>query len=210
MVERIRLTGSGPDDDQIERIAAPLRRGSVIVLPTDTIYGFHALAGSDEAIRRIFAIKGREERKALPVLFANMAQLRDAGVRLPLAAAEFLEQTWPAPLTAILPLERPLAAASGAATVAARVPDLPWLRELLQRTGPLASTSANRSGEAPVTDPIELDPTLLNEVALVVDSGRLQGEPSTVVDFTEDLPRVVREGSFRFTQKLWKRVWKSL
>ena len=87
-----------------------------------------------------------------------------------------------------------------------RVPDLAWLRELAASSGPLASTSANRSGEPPITTPDRLEMA----VDGVVDGGLFSGEPSTIVDFTGDEPRLIREGDSAFTQKVWKTLRKSL
>jgi tRNA A37 threonylcarbamoyladenosine synthetase subunit TsaC/SUA5/YrdC len=90
------------------------------------------------------------------------------------------------------------------------VPDLAWLRTLLGRTGPLVSTSANRSGEPPITSPDDLAHDLQNALDGIVDGGRREGKPSAIVDFTGDEPRVLREGDSRFAQILWKSLRKSL
>ena len=199
---------SGPDPQQLDEIAALLRHGEVFILPTDTIYGLHGSAANAGAVARVFAIKGRQQDKALPVLFASLEQARKTGVEFTPDQEAVLNDIWPARLTAILHLSRPLPAAQ--TTVAARVPALPWLRELLNRSGPLASTSANLSGDAPAIDPSALPHRITSQVAGIVDCGALEGKASTIVDFTSDPPRVVRPGEFLFTQNLWKKVWKSM
>jgi len=113
-----------------------------------------------------------------------------------------LGRIWPAPLTAVL--------ARGEKTIAARVPDLVWLRALLERTGPLVSTSANRSGEAPITTPEMLALDLQNGLDALLDQGPREGKPSTIVDFTGDPPRLIREGDPLFSQFLRKTLWKGL
>ncbi len=204
MTRRLRrLRVEDLDVSRIGELAEIINSGEVAVLPTDTIYGFHALADDRNALDRIFAIKGRESGKPLPVLFSSIQQLTDLGADLGNARA-CLESIWPAPLTAVLRLERPFAATVGQLTVAARIPASEWLRHLLSLTGPLASTSLNRSGDPPAASLENLPLDSLEEVAIVVDGGILDGQPSTVVEFTESLPRVIRQGAFVFTQNLWK------
>lgn len=202
--------GDVPDAGQIEEIAAVLREGGVVLLPTDTIYGLHARATDVAAVERVCDIKGRDDTKPFVVLAASWTQVSTLPVELRKADHEALASIWPAPLTAILPLREPVAASRGTASIAVRVPDLPWLRSLAERTGPLVSTSANRSGEPPVSSPSELAPEVTAKLDGVFDAGVLTGEPSTIVDFTGGEPRIVREGHKGFTQKVWKMLRKSL
>jgi tRNA threonylcarbamoyl adenosine modification protein (Sua5/YciO/YrdC/YwlC family) len=190
--------GGEPSDDVLEEIADVLRVGGVALLPTDTIYGLHALAIDGEAAARIRSMKERGDDKPFVIIAASAEQLEQLGATIPAV----LREIWPAPLTAIL--------ASGDTNVAARVPDLPWLRTLLGRTGPLISTSANRSGEPPITTPEVLAPDLFERLDAVLDAGPRAGQPSTIVDFTGNEPRMVREGDPDFSQFLWKRLWKAL
>jgi tRNA threonylcarbamoyl adenosine modification protein (Sua5/YciO/YrdC/YwlC family) len=170
----------------------------VALLPTDTIYGLHALAIDEQAVARIRSMKERGDDKPFVVIAASVEQLETLGATIP----DALREIWPAPLTAIL--------AAGDRTIAARVPDLPWLRALLDRTGPLISTSANRSGEPPITTPEMLATDLLEALDALLDAGLREGQPSTIVDFTGGEPRVVREGDPGFSQFLRKRLWKEL
>lgn len=194
----------------VEQIAAILARGGVILLPTDTIYGLHALANDTRAIRRIVDIKGRGENKPFVVIGASRAQLESAGAIFTPRARAVVDELWPGPLTAVVALRRPIAASRGAMTIAVRVPNLAWLHDLLEKTGPLASTSANRSGEPPLVDPKTMTRDLQEAVDAVVDQGRREGEPSTIVDFTSAEPTVIRDGESFFTQKVWKTLRKSL
>jgi L-threonylcarbamoyladenylate synthase len=190
-----------PGGDVLDELAAILIAGGVALLPTDTIYGLHAVAANQQAVDRIAAMKERPSEKAFVVIAGSVEQLIGMHVDVP----DVLRTIWPAPLTAIL--------RSGQTTVAARVPDLDWLRDLLKRTGPLVSTSANRSGEAPVTFPEMLERTMQNRLDALLDQGRHDGKPSTIVDFTEPTrgtPRLVREGDPGFAQILRKTLWKDL
>jgi L-threonylcarbamoyladenylate synthase len=132
------------------------------------------------------------------VIASSIDQLRALGATVP----EVLSSIWPAPLTAIL--------ASGKGTVAARIPDLGWLRALLDRTGPLLSTSANRSREPPISSPEGLANELLDGLDALLDQGPREGRPSTIVDLTGREPRMVREGDSGFAQILRKTLWKGL
>jgi L-threonylcarbamoyladenylate synthase len=199
-----------PSAVEIGAIAEVLRGGGVVLLPTDTIYGLHAVATDERAVARIAELKGRDEAKPFVVIGASMQQLQDIGVDVPEGAREGLLSLWPAPLTAILPLRLPVAASRGAATLAVRVPALDWLRALVAICGPLASTSANVSGQPPVETPEMLSYGTQTRLDGIVDSGPLPGKPSVIVDFTGDVPRIAREGDTAFTQHVWKTLRKSL
>jgi L-threonylcarbamoyladenylate synthase len=196
-MRRRRVDGE-PDDEAIADVADVLSRGGVALLPTDTIYGLHAAAGDAAAVARIAKLKGRGEQKPFVVIAASAEQLRAFGADVP----EALEELWPAPLTAVL--------RRGAGTVAARVPDLAWLRRLLEQSGPLVSTSANRSGEPAITAVDELSDEVANGIDLALDAGILQGKPSTIVDFTGGSPQILREGDALFAQNLRKTLRISL
>ncbi|HEX7150689.1 MAG TPA: L-threonylcarbamoyladenylate synthase [Thermoanaerobaculia bacterium] len=191
-------------------IARLLRAGGVVLLPTDTIYGLHAVATNARAVGRITQLKGREDTKPFVVLGSSIAQLRELGV---VATDELLAQLgelWPAPLTVILPLREAIPASRGAATLAVRIPASDWLRELIAQTGPLVSTSANRSGEPPTSDPKNLARDLKEALDGLLDAGPREGEASAIVDLTSTEPRFIREGERSFTQKVWKTLRKSL
>lgn len=194
----------------LDSIAAALDSGGVVLLPTDTIYGLHAKADDAAAVAKIAEMKGREGEKPFVVLAASLEQVEAMGAVLNDDVRPLLAAVWPAPVTAILPLRAPIAASRGASTVAVRVPALDWLRELLVRTGPLVSTSANRSGESPIRVPSDLARPLQSQLAAIVDAGPLMGEASAIVDFTGNPPRVVRGSETLFTQKVWKSLWKWL
>lgn len=187
-----------PSDEQRSQIADTLRTGGVVLLPTDTIYGLHCLWSNPAALERIARMKGRDAQKPFLLLAASVAQIETMGIAVPPGLAAI----WPAALTAILP--------NGGSTTAVRVPDVAWLRRLLERTGPLASTSANRSGEPAITSPHLLAPELTQALDGLVDGGVREGDPSTIVDFTQTEPRLVREGAFLFTQNLRKTLRKWL
>jgi L-threonylcarbamoyladenylate synthase len=185
---------------QLNQIAAALTGGAVVLMPTDTIYGLHAVASNEAAVARIVELKGRDDTKPFIVLASSIEQLTDLGITAPPDILKALASIWPAPLTAVLP--------RGTGTQAVRIPALDWLRELVARTGPLVSTSANRSGEPAVDRPEAFARDLQNAID-VVDGGIRSGEPSAILDLTGAEPRFIREGETFFTQKVWKTLRKS-
>lgn len=209
MTEVFRVAAE-PAADVIRKLADVIRRNGVVLMPTDTIYGLHALATSEAAIERIASLKEREEAKPFVVLGASMSQFEAIGVEFPDRTRRILEELWPGPLTAVLSLNRTIAASRGAKSLAVRVPDLQWLRELLTLSGPLASTSVNISGGPPISAPEDAPRDMHDRLDAIVNAGRREGKPSSIVDFTEDEPRLIREGESFFTQKVWKTLRKSL
>ena len=198
-----------PTKAQLSAIAKMLTDGGVVLMPTDTIYGLHALAGDENSVARLAEIKGRDA-KPFVVIANSLAQIDTIGVILSLSNRKALASLWPAPLTAVMSLRNTLAASRGVATIAVRVPDLEWLRDLLEATGPLASTSANASGAPPASKPEDLPRELLASLDGIVDAGNLDGKSSAIVDVTGDEPRLIRAGEDLFTQKMWKTLRKSL
>jgi L-threonylcarbamoyladenylate synthase len=190
-----------PSALQLKEIATVLEHGSVVLMPTDTIYGLHAVASNERAVARVAELKGRDESKRFIILASSVEQLTGLGITAPPELLGALASIWPAPLTAVLP--------QGTANVAVRIPDVDWLRSLIDRTGPLVSTSANRSGEPPVDRPETLARDLHDAVD-IVDGGVRNGEPSAILDLAADDPRFIRERDDFFTQKVWKTLRKSL
>jgi L-threonylcarbamoyladenylate synthase len=203
-------TTGAPSAEQVEDIATLLRAGGVLLLPTDTIYGLHAVATNEHAVARMAELKDRDEEKPFVVIGASIEQLEGIGVVATPEVRRGLRSLWPAPLTAILPLSNRIAASREASSLGVRVPNLPWLLALLETIGPLASTSANRSGETPIESPDQLARDLRDRIDGIVDSGPLLSEPSTIVDFTGAEPRLIRSGAVFFTQQVWKTLRKSL
>jgi L-threonylcarbamoyladenylate synthase len=184
-----------------DAFARSLAAGGVAAIPTETFYGLAADPRSEAGCARIFAIKGRDAEKALPVLVSSPEELESLGVEAAPAALARIVPHWPAPLTAVFPLREPLPCTSGGASLAVRVPAHPELRRLLSRTGPLTGTSANLSGTPPASDPETVAASLGSGIDWLVDGGRTPGGlPSTIVDARADPPRVLRPGAFPWPQ----------
>lgn len=173
-----------------------LRRGGLVAFPTDTVYGVGAMAFDVVAVERIYAAKGRDPTKALPILLADRSSLPEVADELSPDARRLAETFWPGPLTIVVNRRSAVPdAVSLGTTVGVRVPAHPVALELLHASGPLATTSANPSG-AP--DPMTADDVaagLGDAIDLILDGGRSPGgRPSTVVDCTVSPPTLVREG----------------
>lgn len=198
-----------PTPGQLAEIATMLTAGKAVLLPADTIYGLHAVATDPRGVGRIAELKGRDEGKPFVVIGGSIEQLEAIGVEFQRGIRDALAELWPAPLTAILPIRNAIAASRGMSTLAVRIPQLAWLCDLMIHTTPLASTSANRSGEPPIKSPDQLTLDFQNRLDGVADAGRLSGQPSTIIDLTEE-PRLIRQGNPLFSQKVWKTLRKSL
>ena len=181
----------------VEALAA----GGVIGVPTDTVYGLAVDPGRPEALGRLFALKGRPDRLALPVLIGDPSELADLAEVTP-AAERLGERYWPGPLTLVL-RRRPgvtLELGGDPATIGLRCPASPLLRGLLRRAGPLAVTSANRHGEAPLHTAEEVRERFAGELAVVLDGGPCVGRPSTVVSLTGGVTVCLRNGELGFAE----------
>jgi len=173
-----------------------LCHGGLVAFPTDTVYGVGAMAFDAAAVERIYAAKGRDAAKALPILLADQAGLSDVADEIGPDARRLAETFWPGPLTIIVRKRDVVPeAVSGGATIGVRVPAHPVALELLNACGPLATTSANLSGAPDSMTADEVAAALGDRIELILDGGRaLGGMPSTVVDCTVSPPSLLREG----------------
>jgi L-threonylcarbamoyladenylate synthase len=194
-----------PAGEDAEAIAAALRRGSVCAIPTDTVYGLAADPGRPGATEALFVLKGRPPGLALPVLVASAAQAEQlAGpAGLSPAARALADRFWPGALTIVVRRRPHLDWDLGGdpATIGLRCPGHPLARRLCRRVGPLATTSANRHGQAPLVSAEEVRAEFGDSVA-VLDGGRCDGAPSTVVDVCDGPPRLLRQGGVPWDEVL--------
>jgi L-threonylcarbamoyladenylate synthase len=175
-----------------------LRGGEVVALPTDTVYGLAALPTIAAATDRLFALKGRGTDTPIAVLCADAAQA--FGLAAPDAPTpevrQIAEHLWPGPLTLVLPRRPGLGYELGepAATVGVRCPDHAVVQALAAAVGPIATTSANRHREPTAPTAEGVVATFGVGLALVLDGGRCEAPPSTVVAVTGAEWKVLREG----------------
>jgi tRNA threonylcarbamoyl adenosine modification protein (Sua5/YciO/YrdC/YwlC family) len=182
----------------IATAALAVQRGQLVVLPTDTVYGIGADAFEPDAVRRLLAAKGRGREMPPPVLVSAATTLDALAVGLPSYARALMEELWPGPLTLVCRQQPSLQWDLGdtRGTVAVRMPDHDVALELLSRTGPLAVSSANRSGMPAATDVEQAEEMLGESVEVFLDDGPTPGPvPSTIVDVTGEVGRLLRDGA---------------
>jgi L-threonylcarbamoyladenylate synthase len=182
----------------VTRAAELLRRGEIVALPTETVYGLAANAFDPVAVQKIYEVKGRPAENPIIVHVANLAMAQrcvSSWRRLPVHLAVAF---WPGPLTFVLPRSReiPDIVTAGGDTVAVRWPAHPLIRAVIRACRfPLAAPSANLSGGLSPTNASHVMASLGGRIPLIVDGGQSQvGIESTVIDLTTDPPRVLRPG----------------
>lgn len=181
----------------VARAAAALGAGQLVVLPTDTVYGVAADAFNSAGTARVFLAKARSRRFPLPVLVHSPAQLAGIVAAVPVAGERLMSAYWPGPLTVVLAAQDNLAWDLGdsVGTVAVRMPLDQVALDIIRAVGPLAVTSANRSGEPAATDVTAARAALGDDVEVYVDDGpRRNTTPSTIIDLTRSEPLLIREG----------------
>lgn len=180
-----------------------LKRGDLVVLPTDTVYGLAADAFTPAAVAELLATKGRGRDMPVPVLVGSWRTVdglvNDVDARL----RELIQAFWPGGLTLVVRHARSLSWDLGDSrgTVALRMPLHPVALDLLAGTGPLAVSSANASGVAPAATAREAEDQLGGSVSVYLEGG-VWGDPvaSSILDLTGEAPRLLREGAVTFEQ----------
>lgn len=193
------------DEAVLDEAVLAIRRGGVIAIPTDTLYGLAVDPFLSEAVERVFAVKGRPTDQGLLLIAADLEQVTAFFGALPRLAERLASRFWPGPLTLLLgaPPTLPRALRGGAASVGVRVPAHPVARRLCRVCGcPLTATSANLSGAVPSANPDEVARTLGDRIDVLVDAGMTPGgPPSTIVDARGSAPVLVRKGAI-----LWDEI----
>lgn len=202
----------------VERVVSLLKRGGVVAVPTDTVYGLIGDCLRESAVKKIFRIKTRSYEKAMPVF------VRDAAMACKYAYIDarligLLEEIWPGQTTLIFRKREvmPGSVTGSMKTVGLRIPDYPFLRKVLEIfPNPLVGTSANLSGSEPAQSATEVQKTFLRHVPrpeAIVDGGRLPpSPPSTVLDMTDPRnPKILRMGAITKEKldeyfKLWAKA----
>ena len=186
-------------DAALEAAREAVAAGRCVVFPTDTVYGIGCTAFDAEAVTGLLEAKRRGPDMPPPVLMAEASMLRALAGQVPEAAKKLVARFWPGALTIIVKAQRslPLDLGETRGTVAVRVPDHDQARALLRRTGPMAVSSANVSGQPAATTAGEARRMLAEAVAVYLDGGRAPGgKASTIIDFTGDEHgRVLRQGA---------------
>lgn len=192
------------DPNAIATAAELLRRGEVVGIPTETVYGLAADACNVDAVHRIFDAKGRPQDNPLIVHIADFEQIYDIAAVVPDEAKALAEAYWPGPMTLILPKKEiiPMVTSGGLNTVGIRLPSHPIARAIIRAAGfPLAAPSANLSGRPSTTTAQHVMEDLNGKIAAVVDGGPCSvGVESTVVSLCGNVPRLLRPGGISLEQ----------
>ena len=198
-MRRVFVDPGSPQRDALQEAGKWIRHGGVVAMPTDTLYGLAADPFQPDAVARVVAVKGRSAEKAMALIAADIEQAVAHLGPLSPAAARLAERFWPGPLTLLVPAPPRLgdAITGGTGRVGVRVPADAVAQAICRAAGrPVTATSANRSGEPATDNPDVVDASLGGELDLLIDAGRTRGgAPSTIVDTTEDPPRLIRAGA---------------
>lgn len=201
--ERFPTTTPEELENAVEAATLAVQGGELVVIPTDTVYGIGADAFDAEAVADLLDAKGRGRSMPPPVLVSNASTIDALASDVPGYARALVKAFWPGPLTLICRQQGSLQWDLGdtRGTVALRMPDHPVALEILERTGPLAVSSANTTGMPPATDADQAEEMLGDEVGVIIDAGESPGgEASTIVDATGEQGRVLRRGALSLTQ----------
>jgi len=188
------------EEEREEGIAAAgraVQRGRLVIMPTDTVYGIAADAFNSDAVAALLSAKGRGRQMPPPVLVSAKTTLEALASGIPDWARALVEELWPGPLTVVVHQQTSLQWDLGdtKGTVAVRMPDHEIALELLSRTGPMAVSSANRTGIPAALNADDAENMLGERVRVILDAGPTPGAvPSTIVDCTTDEGRVLRQG----------------
>ena len=198
MSKIIQIASEEQQQAALETASQIILSGGIIAIPTDTVYGIAASAWNTAAISRIYQIKERDTNKSIAVLLGDASQALLIAENFSPKATSLAAKFWPGGLTIIVSKKSNLPPnISNNDKIGLRIPDHPFIRDLIRKTGPLATTSANLSGHPAAKTVEEFQPILGEQLDLIIDGGTVKGSgiASTVVDCTLDPIKILREGS---------------
>lgn len=186
----------------MKKVVDVLKKDGVVAVPTETVYGLIARASSEKGVDKIFDIKKRDKVKVLPCFVKDIETAKKLFKNLPEYAENMMKKYWPGPLTlvALASEHAPRACISEEGKIGIRIPNTVFLLELLKAVDePLASTSANISGEPPIKTGKAVSEVLGKELDFIVD-GEAGNIPSTVVDVSSERPLILRKGLLSYLE----------
>ena len=183
----------------VDEAVAAIREGQLVVIPTDTVYGLACTPYHEKPVQELSALKGRVAEQPIALVASSLDWLLECVPELRGRAAVLARALLPGPYTLVLPnpaRRYPWLNGDRPDTIGVRIPDVDGrAREILDRVGAIAATSANRHGDADPLRLADVPQEILAAVAVAVDGGELPGAPSTVLDLTGTEPVVLREGA---------------
>lgn len=187
-----------PREDRLSEAVAAIEAGGIVALPTETFYGLASDAFNVQALTRINRLKGKPTDSPNLLLISDPAQVETVADSVPERFHELTEMFWPGPLTLVVTAtERvPVEVTGGGGTVAVRVPGLALPRRIARALGrPITGPSANRHGHPPCRTALEVAEAFGERLEMILDGGSTAaGKPSTILDLTGPVPRILREG----------------
>ncbi len=182
-----------------DKLVQLIKDGGIGVIPTDTIYGLVCSAFDQEAVEKVYEIKGRDPEKPLIILISSVKDLARFSISPNPSKKGFLSSNWPGEVSIVLPsLDQKFDYLSrGHRSLTFRLPADNKLISLLQKTGPLVAPSANPQGLAPAEDLEEAMHYFIGQVDFGVDGGTIEGSASTLVDLSGEIPTVLRQGEVK-------------
>lgn len=203
MAQRVDAKNPSDREAAIDTAANAVKVGRLVVLPTDTLYGIGCDAFDNAAVESLLRAKHRGPDMPVPVLVGSWDTIEGLVAQFSAHMRKLVEAFWPGGLSLVVPQAPSLPWNLGdtRGTVMLRMPNHPVAIELLQRTGPMAVSSANVSGQPPATTAQMAEDQLGNDVAVYLDGGEATiGEPSTIIDLSTHRPRILREGAISAEQ----------
>jgi len=183
---------------QVEQAITILKRGGIVACPTDTVYGVGAAINIEQAVERVYQIKGRPHSRALPILLAEKYQLAEVAKVVPPLARRLADRFFPGALTIVLFKSDSVSdiVTGGLKTIAVRIADHPIPVAIVRGLGtPIVGTSANLSGSPSALTAEEVRAQLGEQVDMIIDGGRCPGgRESTIIDLTGERPLILRKG----------------
>jgi len=202
--KRIKNSNAAKTANNLKPAVEALRRGDVVVFPTETLYGLGADALNPEAVQKVFSLKGRDPLNPIPVIIADEAMLQDLVTDVPDLARDLMQRFWPGPLTIVLPgrkdIPKPLLNVSGG--IGVRISGEPTATNLVKALGrPITATSANPSGKEPARTLHRAKNYFLGNIEIFLNGGTLTSKTgSTVVEVAAEKIKIIREGEVKRRQ----------
>lgn len=186
------------NENQVSECIKVLQDGGIAVMPTDTVYGVVCRAADEDAVKRLYGLKSRQNNPG-PVIASSIDQLVDLGIKRRYLSA--VSQYWPNKISIEIPHDL-IYLNQGTGRQAFRVVKTPWLREMLDKTGPLLTSSANLPKQPSAKNIKEAEEYFNGKVDFYLDGGDAQDNtPSTVIRVIDDVIEVVREGAVKINEK---------
>lgn len=183
---------------QEERIISELKKGNLVIMPTDTVYGIVADATKEETIKKVFEAKERSFNKPLLVLVSDRKMLEKVVSEISPKTEEIISKYWPGPLTILFPKKEKVSDILTASSpyIAVRMPNDERLLNIIRKVSrPLIATSANITSKAAITEVSQIEDKMQQKISYILDGGVVKNEASTIIKIENDKIEMLRAGS---------------